>query len=69
MINFSFYGITNPAAGTYTLYLSTSKQTAPIIEYTSIYNTEDLKYRILRYSNGGEPISYTVYEVIEKNEI
>ena len=35
-------------------------------ECTAIYNTEDLKYRIIRYSNGNEPISYTVYEVIEE---
>lgn len=37
-------------------------------ETTSVYKTENLKYRIIRYSIGNEPIHYTVYELLEKQE-
>ncbi|MEK4387975.1 hypothetical protein MKZ25_19780 [Solibacillus sp. FSL W7-1464] len=37
-------------------------------ETTSVYKTENLKYRIIRYSNGNEPVHYTVYELLEKQE-
>lgn len=37
-------------------------------ETTSVYKTENLKYRIIRYSNNNEPPHYTVYELLEKQE-
>lgn len=37
-------------------------------ETTSVYKTENLKYRIIRYSTGSEAIHYTIYELLEKQE-